>query len=105
MRRLLGVTWDHLPALAFNTLEQQVIPYRGSSFDRDTLRVWIRDVGSGRIEPDATTFSHAGIRDTEFHSTWLGHCTEMSRPMFVSECLGGDQHCVVFFYTTEVISI
>ena len=49
-RRLLGVTWEELPALAFNTLEQQILTYpRGRAMDHSSLRSWFNDVGKGKI--------------------------------------------------------
>mmetsp|Transcript_4711 Transcript_4711/g.4394 ORF Transcript_4711/g.4394 Transcript_4711/m.4394 type:complete len:149 (+) Transcript_4711:879-1325(+) len=44
-KRVLGITWDELPAMAFNTLDQKVLPYpRGKAIEKDEIFSWFDDV-------------------------------------------------------------
>lgn len=44
-RRSLGVTWDELPAMAFNTLDSSIIPFpRNHVTDLESLKKWFANV-------------------------------------------------------------
>lgn len=54
---MLGVTWDELPAMAFNTIDNRVIPYpRGKPIERDIVFEWFDDIMTGKIQPMTTGF-------------------------------------------------
>lgn len=56
-KRVLGVTWDELPAMAFNALDQRVLPYpRGKAMDKETIFNWFDEVFTGKVEPKTTDF-------------------------------------------------
>ena len=49
-KRILGITWDDLPSMAFNMVDQKVLPYpRGMSIDKETMMSWMDDVFKGNI--------------------------------------------------------
>jgi len=48
-RRLLGITWEELPSVGFNTLDHQAFAYpRHYGFDRETVEKWIKDLSRGK---------------------------------------------------------
>ena len=56
-KRVLGVNWDELPAMAFNMIDQRVLPYpRGKKMDSDTIMSWFDDVFKGRVEAKVSNF-------------------------------------------------
>ena len=56
-KRILGVTWDELPAMAFNMIDSRVISYpRGKSIERDTLFDWFDDILKGKVDVKKTGF-------------------------------------------------
>ena len=56
-KRVLGVTWDELPALAFNMLEQTVLPYpRGAEISKNALFSWLDEVFAGKVAPKTEGF-------------------------------------------------
>lgn len=56
-KRVLGVTWDELPSMAFNMIDQRVVPYpRGRSMTKDSLFAWFDDVFLGKVEPKTGDF-------------------------------------------------
>ena len=47
-RRLLGITWEGLPALGFNTLDHLAFNYpRDGDIDKDSIVKWIKDLSRG----------------------------------------------------------
>ena len=48
LKRYLGITWDTLPAMAFNNLDRTVIPYpKEKEIARDVLFEWFDSVLKG----------------------------------------------------------
>lgn len=44
-KRILGVTWDELPAMAFNMIDSRVIAYpRGKRIEKDVVFEWFDDI-------------------------------------------------------------
>jgi hypothetical protein len=55
-RRALGVTWDELPAMAFNTLDSSIIPFpRNHDTDLESLKKWFANVSSKGVEYEKKT--------------------------------------------------
>lgn len=49
-KRILGITWDELPAMAFNMVDQRAIPYpRDGEISRESIFSWFDDVMTGKI--------------------------------------------------------
>ena len=56
-KRVLGVTWDELPAMAFNMIDQRVLPYpKGKKMEKDILLSWFDDVLKGNFQPKVSGF-------------------------------------------------
>lgn len=56
-KRLLGITWDELPSMAFNMIDQRVIPYpRYKEIQTDIVFDWFDDIMKGRVEVKTTGF-------------------------------------------------
>jgi len=44
-RRQLGVTWEELPAMAFNSLDNRLIPFpKDGEVDVQSLKTWFKTV-------------------------------------------------------------
>ena len=57
---MLGITWEELPALGFNTLDHLAFTYpQGGDIDKESLVKWIKDVSRGKAQNSAkvTDFS------------------------------------------------
>ena len=64
-KRVLGVTWDELPAMAFNMIDNRVIPYpRGKAIEKDILFDWFDDIIKGKVSIKTTGFERM-VNDTE----------------------------------------
>jgi hypothetical protein len=49
-KRMLGITWDELPSMAINLIDNRVIPYpRGAKITKDSLFDWFDDIITGKI--------------------------------------------------------
>lgn len=56
-KRVLGITWDDLPAMAFNMLDQRVLPFpKDKQIDKDVLFTWFDDVLTGKLQPKESGF-------------------------------------------------
>ena len=58
-RRLLGITWEELPSIGFNTLDHQAFAYpRHYGFEREAVEKWIKDLSRGKAgAPAQQTYS------------------------------------------------
>ena len=53
-RRLLGITWEELPSIGFNTLDHLAFSYpRENDFYKDSLIKWIKDISRGKAASSA----------------------------------------------------
>ena len=57
-KRVLGVNWDELPAMAFNMVDNRVIAYpKGKTISKEVMFDWFDDIVKGRVDPKTTDFS------------------------------------------------
>lgn len=57
-KRVLGVTWDELPSMAFNMIDSRVIPYpRGKTIEKDVVFNWFDNILKGKVELKTTGFN------------------------------------------------
>jgi hypothetical protein len=51
-KRLLGITWDEIPSLAFHSKDGMILPYpQGRSISVDELYYWFEDIRRKRVQP------------------------------------------------------
>ncbi len=63
-RRILGITWEELPSMAFNMLDQRVIPYpRGKTIEKVEVFNWFDEIMSGKVELKTSGFAKT-LNDT-----------------------------------------
>ena len=113
-KRILGVTWDELPAMAFNMLgdSSKVMPYpRGREISKDALFEFFDDLFTGRsghgsrLRPEympPSDFSKVR-NDTEIESVLLNNTILATRQNFAEHVYGEGYDVLVFLFTTEVI--
>ena len=73
-RRLLGITWEELPAVGLNSLDHNVYAYpRDEPFDRERLVHWLKSVSMKKAvdgEILATDF-RPKIKDPTLYESFL----------------------------------
>jgi hypothetical protein len=58
-KRLLGVTWETMPSMAFNSQDQQVLPYpKGRAITEDSVKDWLKSIAKGTIQANAKPQGH-----------------------------------------------
>jgi len=110
-RRLLGVTWDELPAIGLNTLEHVVFTYpRGQAFTKEFLDKWLRSAHYGRhfesnLEGDThiTDFVKSQS-DVTIQDYFLDNALFADRKIFIDEILIDEVDAIVMFYSSENIN-
>jgi hypothetical protein len=72
-KRVLGVTWDELPSMAFNMVDNRVVPYpRGAKITKDALFDWFDDILTGKIQVKTSGFSKE-VKDFEIFPMLLNN--------------------------------
>jgi len=98
------VTWDELPAMAFNMIDQRVLPYpRGKEMTKDVLFTWFDDVFLGKVEPKTDDFAKE-IKDPDLPKYLLNNTIIGTRANYRDLVFEEGYDAVMFLYTTEVIS-
>ena len=104
-RRLLGITWEELPSIGFNTLDHVAFPYpRENDFDKDTIVTWIKDLSRGKAKSAKVTDYSTVVNDQTIYEFFLEETLVADRQDFDGEILTEDVDSVVFFYSTENIN-
>lgn len=81
-KRMLGVTWEELPSMAFNMVDNRVIPYpRGATISRDALFDWFDDILTGKIQVKTSGFSK-DVKDVEIYPMLLNNTIKVSRETY-----------------------
>ncbi|CDW89510.1 UNKNOWN [Stylonychia lemnae] len=102
-KRVLGVTWDELPSMAFNMIDNRVIPYpRGKPIERDILFDWFDDIVKGKVSVKTTGFDRI-VNDTDIQTYLLNNTIVANRENFYEIAFSEGFDVVVLFYTTEVV--
>jgi len=71
----MGITWDTIPSMAFNMLDQTVIPYpEGKEISADVMFTWFDDIIRGR-DKSAWKFkqNHRVVVDETIYYEALNH--------------------------------
>src|SRR4051794_31643161 len=56
-KRILGVTWEELPSMAFNMVDSRVIAYpRKKAIEKDIMFEWFDDILAGKVDVKKTGF-------------------------------------------------
>lgn len=116
-KRVLGVTWDELPAMAFNMLGDvsKVIPYpRGREISKKSMFDYFDDLFTGRNNQDGSRgnqeyappsdFSKVK-NDTEIEPILLNNTILANRYNFGEYVYQEGYDVMVLLYTTEVINV
>lgn len=78
-KRILGVTWDELPAMAFNMIDSRVIAYpRNKPIEKDIVFDWFDDVVKGKVEVKTKGFQRE-IADADIGPYLLNNTQVASR--------------------------
>jgi len=114
-KRVLGVTWDELPAMAFNMMgdsSSKVLPYpRGKEITKLALFDFFDDLLTGRKaqgrapeEEYRPPADFSKVRnDTEIEAFLLNNTIIATRDNFASLAYQEGYDCLVLLYTTEII--
>lgn len=102
-KRLLGITWEDLPAMAFNMLDKTAIPYpQDKQIDADILFPWFDAILTGQ--------DSESVKQDNFQRTIQDHdiekllraTTKTDRSNFTHYTLEEGYETIAFLYTTEV---
>lgn len=105
-KRLLGITWDTLPAMAFNMLDQTVIPYpKHMQMDSESIMPWFENIIL-RKDTESTKFrtDHINVIDPNIYDETLFHTTKLVRNNYTDYLADEGQDDILFLYTTSVQS-
>lgn len=113
-KRVLGVTWDELPAMAFNMMTDasKVMPYpRGMEISKNALFDFFDDLFTGRSGQGASlkpqyqppTDLSKVRNDTEIEPILLNNTILANRLNFGELVFSEGYDVLVFLYTTEII--
>lgn len=105
LKRILGITWDELPALAFNMLDQTVIAYpRNKPIDQDSLTQWFDGIVTGR-DQESVKFKeeHRIVKDFDIQKQSLPDTIITDRSNFTEYALEEGYDTLVLLYTTEKV--
>lgn len=103
-KRILGVTWDELPAMAFNMIDSRVIAYpRGKPIEKDIVFDWFDDVIKGKVEAKTKGFQRE-IADPDIGPYLLNNTMIATRENYTDLITQEGFDTLVFIYTTEAIS-
>ena len=102
-KRVLGITWDELPSMAFNMIDNRVIPYpRGARFSKEGLVEWFDDIIAGKVQAKTSGFSRV-VKDFEIYPMLLNNTLQVNRENYQEMVLQEGFDTVLFLYTTEEI--
>lgn len=78
-KRILGVTWDELPSMAFNMVDSRVIAYpRGKPIERDILFDWFDAILQGKVQVKTSGFNKK-VEDKEIAPILLNNTVIANR--------------------------
>ena len=102
----MGITWDDLPSLAFNMLDQSVIPYpKDKPIEKVEMFNWFDRIIT-RQDPEALKFKdyHRSIEDPGFHENYLDGTLRTDRQNFTHFTLEEGFDTIAFLYSTDKVS-
>ena len=106
-KRILGVTWDEMPAIALNSIEHIVYAYpQQEPFEKENLIRWLDAVKLQKTaETDmlATDFAKRQ-RDPTIQDNFLDKAIKADKSVFEKTILREDADSIVFFYSTENVN-
>lgn len=103
-KRILGVTWDELPAMAFNMIDARVIAYpKNKPIEKDIVFDWFDDVMKGKVEVKTKGFARE-IVDKEIGPFLLNNTLVATRENFTELAFQEGFDTLVFLYSTEAVS-
>ena len=106
LKRVLGITWDEVPSMAFHMLDKTIIPYpKGKPILKDEMFKWFDDVVSGKaVDSVKTGDYHSVINDHDIYETNLKHTIFATRMNFTYLTLEEGYDAVALLYTTEFLN-
>lgn len=112
-KRILGVTWDELPAMAFNFLNDasRALPYpRGREISKKSMFDFFDDLFTGRKAGSQQEYSppedFSKVKnDTEIEKHLLNNTIIANRHNFAELVYQEGYDVLVFLYTTEVVNV
>lgn len=106
-RRILGITWDELPAIGLNSMEHIVYAFpRNEPFEKENLLRWIQQVQmkkTAETELRSTDFAKRQ-RDPTIQEYYLEKTIVADRQMFDDVILREDADSILFVYSTENVN-
>ena len=107
-RRLLGITWDDLPAVGLNSLEHVSFAYpQNSPFEKERMIQWLTNVALKKSQDDddlkATDFKKRQ-RDPTLYEHFLEKTIIADRNTFDNVILSEDADSVMFVYSSENVN-
>jgi hypothetical protein len=106
-RKLTGITWEELPALAISTTEFLSAAYpRYDPHDTESIEQWLKQVSVKKnLEAMHKTTNFAfQMKDTTIEKYFLSKTIKADRDIFDTQIIREDQDAVVLLYSTENIN-
>lgn len=106
-RRILGVTWDELPALALNSLDHIVYAYpQGESFDKEKISHWLHEISLRKTAESDKVVKDFAVRqrDPTIQEHFLDKTIVADRDFFYNTILTEERDSILFIYSTENVN-
>ena len=107
-RRLLGITWDELPAVGLNSLEHISFAFpQNTPFEKERMVQWLTNVSLKKSQEDdelkATDFKKRQ-RDPTLYEHFLDKTIIADRDTFNNVILREDADSIMFIYSSENVN-